>query len=110
MIYGKKGCIHCELYNGVAMNYKDVSYEIIGDGLEYSYNNFNYSIKHKRNKEDKRFFKTDLLLGNKTSDIRKDIKLVSGNYPEIRSYYNVNIEPCNSLGIKVESCSYDIDM
>ena len=116
----KKGCMHCELYNGIAMNYKDTSYEIIsydsgntlisGDTFEYYYNDDFNTVLNTITKENKRFFKADLILGNKNKDIRKDIKLVSGNYPEIRSYYNKDIEPCNSLGIKVQSCSYDIDM
>lgn len=114
----KKGSIYCEFYNGIAMAY-DSEYNIIGNGLEYEvdYNNtFKTTLKPYSVGDGRRFFKAELKVDSKATDIRNDIKMIADPsryeyqyYPLIREYSNKEVPSGNKITMTFDSCSYSID-
>lgn len=104
----RKGIIDCKFYNGIAMSY-DSSYNIIGNGLEYTSKMNDYSTE--LNYGNKRYYKADLKLDNKVTDIRSSIDYGDEtSYPTLRKYKNSELPSCNKMELTIASCSYNVEM
>lgn len=109
-----RGGIDGYIYNGTPMAYEDGTYNIFGDGLEYSEKTTDGQFKY-NNPTKKKFYKATLKCGSDVLDLNQidgSIKLENGTtydtYPLIHKIKMNGLKSCNKLTLSLSDCNYDV--